>query len=227
MNILVGIREEVARAGYRVEAQAPGTFGVATPRRIEYGQFCRYPACRGVLAWDSMRRRRHSNPAGRAPTLSNLGRPTRIAAFGKSVALGLAGTAAAAFVGLPDSLQDDSDAPAGTDPAPDSGRSDAHTGTRFERGNGAAQPIFDSWKLRAKRGQVVAVLVDGVELSRAEWEADGDRIYLQGPVAATTPCASVTAIVRRAGASNAVAAERPDPLTMQTRSGASALVTLG
>jgi hypothetical protein len=166
MNILVGIREEVARAGYRVEAQTPGTFGVATPRRIEYGQFCRYPACRGVLAWDSMRRRRHSNPTGRAPTLSNLGRPTRIAAFGKSVALGLAGTAAAAFVGLPDSLQDDSDAPADTDPAPDSGRSDAHTGTRFERGNGAAQPIFDSWKLRAKRGQVVAVLVDGVELLR-------------------------------------------------------------
>lgn len=112
--------------------------------------------------------------------------------LGKSVALGLAGTAAA-----------------GIDPAPDSGRSDAHAGTRFERGNGAAQPIFESWKLRAKRGQVVAVSVDGVELSRAEWEADGDRIYLQGPVAATTPRASVTAIVRRAGASYAVAAERP------------------
>jgi hypothetical protein len=208
MNILVGIREEVARAGHRVEAQALGTFGVAAPRRIEYGQFCRYPACRGVVAWDSMKRRRHSNPAGRAATLSNLGR-LRIAALGKSVALGLAGTAAAAFVGLPDSLQNDSDAAAGIDPAPDSGRSDAHTGTRLERGKGAAQPIFESWKLRAKRGQVVAVSVDGVELSRAEWEADGDRIYLQGPVAATTPRASVTAIVRRAGASYAVAAERP------------------
>ena len=209
MNILLGIREEVARAGYRVDALALGTFGVAAPRRIEYGQFCRYPACRGVVAWDSMKRRRHSNPAGRAATLSNLGRLTRIAALGKSVALGLPGTAAAAFVGLPDSLQDDSDAAAGIDPAPHSGRSDAHTGTRFEQGNGAAQPIFESWKLRAKRGQVVAVSVDGVELSRAEWEADGDRIHLQGPVAATTPRASVTAIVRRAGASYAVAAERP------------------
>jgi hypothetical protein len=209
MNILVGIREEVARAGYRVEAQALDTFGVAPPRRIQYGQFCRYPACRGVVAWDSMKRRRHSNPAGRAATLSNLGCLTRIAALGKSVTLGLAGTAAAAFVGLPDSLQDDSDTAAGIDPAPDSGRSDAHTGTRLERGKGAPQPIFESWKLRAKRGQVVAVSVDGVELSRAEWEADGDRIYLQGPVAATTPRASVTAIVRRAGASYAVAAERP------------------
>jgi hypothetical protein len=206
MNILVGIREEVARAGHRVDAQALATFGVAAPRRIEYGQFCRCPACRGAVAWDAMKRRRHSNPAGRAATLSNLGRLTRIAAFGKSVAL--VGTAAAAFVGLPDSLQEDSDAAAGIDPAPDSCRSDAHTGTRCERGNGAAQPIFESWKLRAKRGQVVAVSVDGVELSRAEWEADGDRIYLQGPVAGTTPRASVTAIVRRAGASYAVAAER-------------------
>jgi len=209
MNILVGIREEVARAGYRVEAQALGTFGGAAPRRIEDGQFCRYPARRGVVAWDSMKRRTHSNPAGRSATLSNLGRPTRIAALGKSLALGLAGAAAAAFVGLPDSLQDDSDAAAGIDPALDAGRSDAHTSTRFERGNGPAQPIFESWKLRAKRGQVVAVSVDGVELSRAEWEADGDRIYLQGPLAAATPRASVTAIVRRAGASYAVAAERP------------------
>jgi hypothetical protein len=65
------------------------------------------------------------------------------------------------------------------------------------------RPIFESWLLRAKRGQVLAVYIDGVELARAAWEADGDRIHLRTPVAQ----AAVTAAVRRAGASSVVGAD--------------------
>jgi hypothetical protein len=70
-----------------------------------------------------------------------------------------------------------------------------------------AAPIFESWLLRAKRGQVIAVYVDGVELPRAAWEADGDRIHLRVPIALRV----VTAAVRRAGASHVVDAEPARP----------------
>jgi hypothetical protein len=71
----------------------------------------------------------------------------------------------------------------------------------------AATPTFESWLLRAKRGQVLAVYVNGVELSRAAWEADGDRIHLRTPIAQT----AVTAAVRRGGACFVVKAEPAGP----------------
>jgi hypothetical protein len=67
----------------------------------------------------------------------------------------------------------------------------------------AAKPTFESWLLRTKRGQVMAVYVNGVELSRAAWEADGDRIHLRTPIARS----AVTAAVRRGGACFVVEAE--------------------
>ena len=71
----------------------------------------------------------------------------------------------------------------------------------------AATATFESWLLRAKRGQVTAVYVDGVELSRAAWEADGDRIHLSTPA----PRRAVTAAVRRGGACTVVEAEPAGP----------------
>jgi hypothetical protein len=74
---------------------------------------------------------------------------------------------------------------------------------------------FESWRLHTRRGQVVAVSVDGVELSRAEWEADGDRLYLRKQVATTSRRIAVTAVMSRAGASYVVDAELASPSTVQ------------
>jgi hypothetical protein len=71
----------------------------------------------------------------------------------------------------------------------------------------AVEPTFESWLLRAKRGQILAVYVDGVELAREAWEADGDRIHLRTPIART----AVTAAVRRSGARFVVEAEPAGP----------------
>jgi hypothetical protein len=103
-------------------------------------------------------RRTHTNDAGnetgRVAWLGRFGRPTRIATLATAVALVLAGTAAAAFVGLPaDGSQVDNDVAAGIDPAQDAGVSDVQGGTvvagnlqvpwaTFEHKSGATQQIF-------------------------------------------------------------------------------------
>ena len=81
------------------------------------------------------------------------------------------------------------------------------SGVGIDRQDDAARPTFESWLIRAKRGQVIAVYVDGVELSRAAWEADGYRIHLRAPFAQT----AVTAAVRRGGACFVVEAEPAGP----------------
>jgi hypothetical protein len=93
-----------------------------------------------------------------------------------------------------------------------------------EQRTDAAAPTFESWLLRAKRGQVLAVYVDGVELSRAAWEADGDRIHLRTPIAQVD---AVTAAVRRAGASTIVGAEPVSCVSRRPGSGSTRRAAAG
>src|ERR1700709_1798450 len=85
----------------------------------------------------------------------------------------------------------------------DGGAEDAPDGLEHE--SEAARPAMETWLLLARRGQVMAVYVDEVELSRAAWEADGDRIHLRTPIAHT----AVTAAVRRGGVCSVVEAKGP------------------
>lgn len=72
-----------------------------------------------------------------------------------------------------------------------------------------------SWELPGDPGEVLAVFVDGVELARGDWTADGARVRLREPIPVTQarrgevlaaalawvgrypPPTAVTALVRR------------------------------
>ena len=96
----------------------------------------------------------HTNDARTTSWLARCARPTRLATIATALALVLAGTATAAFVGLPaDGSQVDSDIAAGIDPARDAGVSDVQGGTvvagnlqvpwaTFEHKTATAQQIF-------------------------------------------------------------------------------------
>ena len=87
--------------------------------------------------------------------------------------------------------------------------------------NATAIPV-ESWQLPGGCGEVLAVYVDGVELSRADWQSDGERIHLSEPIAIRPsrrgevlaealvwvghypPRTAVTAVVWRSGGSYVV-----------------------